>query len=489
MSVHASPTIYEINTATWLRRLGRKLGRPAGLGDVPGSEWDALAALPVDAVWLMGVWRRSPIGRAIALSAPQLLDGYRAALPNVHEDDVLGSPYCVRDYVVDERFGGPTGLAAAREQLRERGIALILDYVPNHVAADHSWVSHRPECLLAGSDDELVLRPEAFMRIAGGIYAKGRDPYFEPWQDVLQLNAFSTELRQAAAETIAAIGDQCDGVRCDMAMLMTNQVFARTWGDRAGPVPDTEYWPALIARCKERHPDFLFAAEVYWDMESTLQEQGFDLCYDKRLYDRLARDLSDSVRDHLQADGAYQQRLIRFIENHDEPRAALTFGPARGRAAAVVMSTLPGARLYHDGQLEGFRTHLPIQLGRGPDEPPDHDLGRFYRRLLRAAAGARARCRDWRLCDCTGCSEDPHPQLVAWCWSNPQARYLVVVNFSPADAEGRVRLPWRDLAGRTWDFAEQLREERFTCSGDELAGEGLPVTLDGWGSRFLASET
>ena len=224
-------------------------------------------------------------------------------------------------------------------------------------------------------------------------------------------------------------------------------------------------------------------------MESTLQEQGFDLCYDKRLYDRLARDLSDSVRDHLQADGAYQQRLIRFIENHDEPRAALTFGPARGRAAAVVMSTLPGARLYHDGQLEGFRTHLPIQLGRGPDEPPDHDLGRFYRRLLRAAAGARARCRDWRLCDCTGCSEDPHPQLVAWCWSNPQARYLVVVNFSPADAEGRVRLPWRDLAGRTWDFAEQLREERFTCSGDELAGEGLPVTLYGWGSRFLASET
>ena len=263
MSVHASPTIYEINTATWLRRLGRKLGRPAGLGDVPGSEWDALAALPVDAVWLMGVWRRSPIGRAIALSAPQLLDGYRAALPNVHEDDVRGSPYCVRDYVVDERFGGPTGLAAAREQLRERGIALILDYVPNHVAADHSWVSHRPECLLAGSDDELVLRPEAFMRIAGGIYAKGRDPYFEPWQDVLQLNAFSTELRQAAAETIAAIGDQCDGVRCDMAMLMTNQVFARTWGDRAGPVPDTEYWPALIARGKERHPDFLFAAEVY----------------------------------------------------------------------------------------------------------------------------------------------------------------------------------------------------------------------------------
>ena len=176
--MRASPTIYEINTATWLQHLGRSLGRPARLGDVPGSEWDALAALPVDAVWLMGVWQRSPIGRTIALAAPQLLDGYQAALPDVHEDDVLGSPYSVRDYVVDERFGGPTGLAAAREELQERGLALILDYVPNHIAADHPWVTDRPECLLAGSEDDLVRHPEIFMRIAGGIYAKGRDPYF-----------------------------------------------------------------------------------------------------------------------------------------------------------------------------------------------------------------------------------------------------------------------------------------------------------------------
>jgi len=159
MRVHASPTIYEINTATWLQHLGRGLGRRARLGEVPGSEWDALAALPVDAVWLMGVWQRSPIGRAIALAMPQLVDGYRAALPNFHADDVLGSPYCVRDYVVDERFGGPAGLAAAREQLRQRGIGLILDYVPNHVAADHPWVTDRPEYLLAGSRDDLLLHP------------------------------------------------------------------------------------------------------------------------------------------------------------------------------------------------------------------------------------------------------------------------------------------------------------------------------------------
>ena len=488
MRVRAGPTIYEINTAAWLQRLGRRYGHPVGLGDVPGLEWDALAALPVDAVWLMGVWQRSPIGRTVALAVPQLLAAYRSVLPDVQEDDVLGSPYCVRDYVVDERFGGPDGLAGARQELAERDLALILDYVPNHVAADHPWVIDRPDYFLGGSDAELSAQPEELMETEGGVFAKGRDPYFEPWQDVLQLNAFSPALREAAADTVTAIGNQCDGVRCDMAMLMTNEVFARTWGERAGTAPEADFWPLLIARCKQVHPDFLFMAEVYWDMEWTLQQQGFDLCYDKRLYDRLARDSPDSVRGHLQADGAYQQRLIRFIENHDEPRAALTFGPARGRAAAVVMSTLPGARLYHDGQLEGFPTQLPIKLGRGPDEPSDRDLRTFYRRLLRATAEARAGCGDWRLCDCTSCPEDPHPQLVAWCWSNPQARYLVVVNLSTADAEGRVRLPWRDLAGRTWGLADRLSEDRFTCSGDELAREGLRVTLADWGSRFLALE-
>ena len=141
MRLPVRPSVYEINTAVWLQRLGRGRGRPLELGEVPGSEWDVLARLPVDAVWLMGVWQRSPAGRAAALAEPPLVAGYRVALPDLRDEDVIGSPYCVRDYVVDERFGGPRGLAAAREQLADRGLALILDYVPNHVAADHRWVT------------------------------------------------------------------------------------------------------------------------------------------------------------------------------------------------------------------------------------------------------------------------------------------------------------------------------------------------------------
>jgi hypothetical protein len=389
--------------------------------------------------------------------------------------------------VVDERFGGRDGLAGARAALAERGLGLILDYVPNHVAPDHPWAAERPGCLLTGSEEELAAHPEAFLRTGAGIFARGRDPYFPPWPDVVQLDAFSAELRDAVAETLADIGAQCDGLRCDMAMLMTNEVFARAWGERAGPPPAEDYWPLEIGRLKAVHPDLVLIAEAYWDMEWTLQQQGFDYCYDKRLYDRLAHESAESVRGHLQADAAYQERLIRFIENHDEPRAAATFGPAQARAAAVACSTLQGARLYHDGQFEGRRIRIPVFLGRGPAEPHDGDLEAFYERLLRAVSDSDLRHGDWRLCETTGWPDnDSHRRLVAWCWATDAARHLVVANLSDSEAQGRVHLPWGDLAGRTWELADRLGGERFERGGDELASEGLYVGLDPWRSYLLA---
>ena len=487
MQIPARPTVYELNTAVWLERLGRPRGRPLTLGEVPGEQWDSLASLPVDAVWLMGVWERSPAGIEIALRNPDVQSGNRAALPDLRPEDVIGSPYCVRDYVVDARFGGPDALAAARQSLADRGLALILDYVPNHIAPDHPWVTAKAGCLLAGSEQELSDHPDAFLRTPGGIFANGRDPYFPPWPDVVQLNAFSPELRGAVADTLIAVGSQCDGLRCDMAMLMTNEVFTRTWGERVGPAPQADYWPELIGRVKSTHPELLFMAEAYWDMEWTLQQQGFDLCYDKRLYDRLVHDSPDSIRGHLQADRSYQEGLIRFIENHDEPRAAATFEPAKARAAAIVVSSLEGARLYHDGQLDGFRTHIPVFLTRGPDEPVDSDLHAFYARLLGAVDESGLRQGDWRLCDCAGWPDNASwQQLIALCWSSGEARNLVVVNYADQPAQARVRLPWSELTGKDWQLSDRLNGVEFTRSGDELAADGLYVGLDPWAAHFLA---
>ena len=338
----AQPVIYEVNTVVWLRELSRRYGRLVTLASVPAEAWDEVALPGVDAVWLMGVWERSPAGLQIAQTDEALQRSFREALPDVRPEDVVGSPYCVRRYVADGSLGGSTGLAAAREELARRGVQLLLDYVPNHVAPDHPWVGEHPEYFVRGDATDLERTPPAFINVAGNVLALGRDPFFAPWPDVVQLNAFAPQLRDATAEVLTAIGSQCDGVRCDMAMLLMNDVFARTWGERVGPAPAVDFWPHVLGQVRRRHPDMLFVAEAYWDLEWALQQQGFDYCYDKRHYDRLLHESPGDVRAHLLADVAYQRRLVRFLENHDEPRAAATMPRGNERAAAVMIATLPG---------------------------------------------------------------------------------------------------------------------------------------------------
>lgn len=486
MRLPTRPTIYEINTAVWLGDLSRAAAEPVNLADVPVAEWDALAALHVDAVWLMGVWERSPAGLAIARQNAELIASFQATLPDLSDEDVIGSPYCVRAYEVDVRFGGAAALAHAREELAKRGIGLILDYVPNHVAPDHGWTAGQPDYFIRGTPDELAAEPAAFVETAAGVLANGKDPYFAPWPDVVQLNAFSPGLRTAVTEKLCSIGGQCDGVRCDMAMLMTNDVFSRTWGDRAGSVPAADYWPTIIPVVKQLHPDLVFIAEAYWDMEWTLQQQGFDFCYDKRLYDRLAGENAQSVRGHLQGAPDYQERLLRFIENHDEPRAADTFTPAKERAAAVVSSTLQGARLYHAGQLDGFHTHIPVFLARGPEQPADRALRAFHDTLLGAVADSGLKEGHWQLCECSGWPDNSSAdQLVSYCWRTEGELRLIVVNLADTDAQADVRIPWDDLSANTWQLRDVLTGTVFERDGTQLQGDGLYVGMGPWESYFL----
>jgi hypothetical protein len=270
-------------------------------------------------------------------------------------------------------------------------------------------------------------------------------------------------------------------VRCDMAMLMMNDIFERTWGERAGPRPPEEYWPPLIEAVKSEHRDFVFLAEAYWDLEYDLQQQGFDYCYDKRLYDRLLHEGASSAHGHLTGDPAYQERLLRFIENHDEPRAAAVFGPGQARAAAVATLTQTGARLVHDGQLDGRRVQLPVFLGRRPEEQPDPDLRSFYGRLLEALDDDVFRTGSWQLGETGGWNEsDGWHNLLAWGWSGDGTRKLVVVNLAGSRAVGHVSLAWDDLAGVDWTLTDAASGQVYERSGDDLR-HGLYVSLEPWG--------
>ena len=361
--------------------------------------------------------------------------------------------------------------------------------MPNHVAVDHPWLASNPDCFIQGTADDLAAQPKAFFRPEGSehVFANGRDPYFPAWTDVAQLNAFSPDLRARVLETLLDIAAQADGVRCDMAMLVTNDVFARTWGQRAGQPPLADYWRVLIPMIKARYPDFLFVAEVYWDLEWELQQQGFDYTYDKRLYDRLINEPARSILSHLYAGLNYQERLVRFIENHDERRAAMALGPGRDLAAAVLVATLPGMSLIHENQIIGHQIKLPIQLGRRPAEPINTEVESFYRVLLNEIQHPVYHTGEWQLRDTIAAWDlnASHRALIAYSWRDKDERRLIVVNYSPVSAQGRVLLSDFGLRGQKWHLFDVMRQIDYERDGSDMAEQGLYVDLMPWQSHIF----
>lgn len=490
MTVPRYPSLFQVNTRVRLTELSAALGRSATLDDVTDSELDDLALAGFDFVWFLGVWQTGEAARRVSRSNPEWLAEYQRVLPDFTEADVAGSCFAVRDYLVHADFGGDAALARLRERLRTRGLRLILDFVPNHVAPDHRWVTERPDFFVAGTEEQLAAEPHNYTRIATAsgerILAYGRDPYFAGWPDTLQLNYGKPELQMAMAAELQRIASQCDGVRCDMAMLVLPDVFARTWGIAA-----TDFWPWVIRSLRSKVPGFLMMAEVYWDLEWTLQQQGFDYTYDKRLYDRLEHGGARAVREHLYAGLDFQDHLARFLENHDEPRANATFATAQQRAAAVITYLTPGLRFFHQGQREGKRVRIPTHLGRGPAEPVDEEIAAFYDTLWARLRDATVRDGEWRLLEAQQAWEGngSHDAFIVFTWSGPgEARRLVVVNYAGHASQCYVGLPWEDLGGRTWQLVDRLGDAAYVRAGDDLAARGLYLDLPAWGYHFFAIE-
>ncbi|MCX6286813.1 MAG: alpha-amylase family glycosyl hydrolase [Bacteroidetes bacterium] len=482
----SNPVIYEINTLIWLGEISKECQAEITLANVPDYKWDELNQLKINAVWFMGVWERSPECIKISNADPGNLSDFNKALKDFSLEDNTGSPYCVRNYSVDQNLGGNHGLAIAREKLLERNIALILDFVPNHLAFDHPWVASNPEFFIHGTTDDLARDPVTFKSLESGILACGKDPYYPAWEDVVQVNAFNPLLRLEVIRTLKEIASLCDGVRCDMAMLMLNNVFLQTWGTLAGEALDEEYWMCVISEVKIEFPDFIFIAEVYWDMEYILQQNGFDYCYDKRLYDRLKGEDADSIRHHLQSDVIYQSKLMRFIENHDEERAISVFNPDKEKAAALISLSLPGAKLVHEGQLEGRIVRLPVFLRRRPAETLNAFIRNFYENLLEITAMTELHKGEWSLSPVSGWDDNQSCRhILAWYWKYESKVCLITVNYCSKPSQGFVYLPDCELSGNVWRLVDLFTQAHFIRNGDELADSGLYVGLEPWGFHFF----
>jgi hypothetical protein len=477
------PALYQANTRVWLTELSRQFGRRATLDDIPDAELDHLAELGFDWVWLLGVWQTGEAGREVSRSRPEWRREFGETLPDLREEDIGGSCFAITGYQTHTDLGGDAALSRLRDRLRDRGLRLMLDFVPNHTALDHPWTRTHSGFYIRGSDADLAGSPANWCRVDSGsghlVLAHGRDPYFPGWPDTLQLNYGNPDLQEAMSVELLRIAALCDGVRCDMAMLVLPEVFAHTWGIRAAP-----FWPQAIGRVRRRHPGFLFMAEVYWNLEWALQQQGFDYAYDKRLYDRLRDGDARPVRDHLRAGLDFQDRLARFLENHDEPRAAVTFPPDVHQAAAVVSFLAPGLRFFHHGQFQGRTRRISPHLVRMPAEPVSEPLAQFYRRLLELLRQPALRQGEWRLLECVPAWENN------WTWEcyicklwqgEDDTRLLVTVNCAANQSQCLVRLPSPEPGQGVYRFQDLMGPSCYDRDAGELAARGLYLDMPPWG--------
>jgi glycosidase len=476
------PSLYQVNTRVWLTELSRILGRKATLDDISDIALDHFKNMGFDWIWFLSVWTTGEKGRNVSRENPEWRLDFEATLPDLQEEDIAGSGFAIAEYKLHPDMGGDDALKRLRERLSKRGLKLMLDFVPNHMGPDHSWVEDHPEYFVSGTESDLQKFPQNYKKITRSqgdlILAYGRDPYFSGWPDTVQLDYSNPATVDAMTNELLRISGQCDGVRCDMAMLVLPEVFEKTWGRMA-----QTFWPIATQAVREKVPGFCFMAEVYWDMEWDLQQLGFDYTYDKKLYDLLHAEHAGAARTHLLAEPSYQDKLARFLENHDEPRAASNFQPEKHEAAALITYFATGLRFFHQGQFQGFRKRISPHLVRGPVEPINEGIQGFYYKLIDLLKSDIFKNGRWQLIQPVSAwnGNGSWDNFIAYAWESAEGkRKLVVVNYSAYASQCYLLLPFLDLSGKQWRLKDELGNFEYDRDGNDLSSRGLYMDIAGW---------
>jgi glycosidase len=486
------PNLYEINTRVWIKRFATVENPKPKLTDIPDSYWVELAKKNINIIWLMGVWNVNKEAVKKYCFEDFLKRNYDKALRDWKEEDIIGSPYAIEEYSINPELGDNETIPVLRKKLNSLGMKLFLDFIPNHFSAASKLLVTNSEIFLQADEDVYDRDQYTFFKHEenGKVFAHGRDPFFPAWQDTAQINYISPDAIVYMIDSLLRIAECCDGVRCDMAMLALSNVFYNTWRgvlNKAGfSKPEREFWQVAIKRVKQKFPEFLFIAETYWDLEWDLQQLGFDFTYDKRLTDRLKLGNIYDVKSHLSAEIVFQEKLVRFIENHDEERAAFALGKNKNKAAAIIMSTLPGMHLFHDGQFEGKKIKLPVQLGREPFEKTDECLPDFYNKLLDITSAQIFISGEWKLIEPLKVWDNNYTneRMLCWLWSYKIERRLVVVNYSDSKAQCRVKLDLRSYP-ENFELFDLLNNFSYIRSRDEVNRVGLFIELQPYQSHIF----
>lgn len=481
--------VYQVDIRELIHRLNVESNTKHKLTDLPDEFFIELKNLGVEFFWPLGIFEPSQASREISVSMKDLHKKYFNSLPDWQEDDVIGSPYAITQYKIAKALGGEETYKKFRSKLSTKyDLKVILDFVPNHFALDSPIVQKHPEYFIRIVPDAPHFNTNEFYSVklkeSNYLIAHGKEPYSPVWKDTLQLDYRSQKVRDFMTKELLKLSEKCDGVRCDMSMLLLSDIFFNNWKNFPLPTDYTpiakEFWFEAIKKVKNKNPDFIFIAEVYWSRENDLLDLGFDYVYEKKLYDMLVDHKIDLINEYIKRTFSYQRRRFLFIENHDEQRSAHIFPPEKLKAVATLIYTLPSMKLIYDGQLEGRKFHHAIQLKRLHKENLNFDLKNFYKTLLKAIDKSSIAHGFFKYLQPIPAWEG-NPgfyNFISFLYEDEKFnKDLVVINLAPYQSQCRAKIESYDLPGKKFLIRDRLSDEQYFRDGDEMFYQGLYLDL------------
>jgi glycosidase len=452
---------------------------------IPLSYWTDLVAKGYDSVWLLGVWNNEPAVLKGHKMASQYIHEYRSVLPDVVEEDIIDSCFAINDYSLHPMLGNLDALANLKKTLNSLGLRLILDFVPNHFHCYSEYVYTRPDMFIAESEEYFKQHSIDYYTPLDSDYrvAHGRDPYTGSWSDTAQIDWSSHTAREVMSGILENIAQVCDGVRCDMAMLIVPHIFNKVWGKHMR----VNWWKNTIQNIKSSHPDFVFIAECYWNTKQQLLESGFDYAYDKELYDILVQQDTKKLSYYLKTNSAVNDSVI-FLENHDENRSASIFSYEALTSASTLQYTLPGLQLIQEGQQEGWQTSLPVQIGRRPQEKTNTVLYNHYKKLQSITNDPVFVLGDIEFFDPIQINDHTpsFQNLIMFKRTYKTKTFIVIINFTPHNSKAFMPFtPEINEHLKTILFHDRLSDKEYAYARSLLLTHHLYIELKAWQSHIF----
>ena len=472
------PLVFEISTRPWLYELSKLYGKNiTKLREIPLEEFDELANNGVDIVWMMGVWSLGKYG--LEYDKTQNFSVY---LDDVTDEDIIGSPFAITKYECNPEIGTDEDLLWLKRELNIRGMKLMLDFVPNHSAADHGQAKTDPDMYIREPGD---IHDRDRYNEDGFAYGKALD--LEPWKDVIQYNYWVEKTVEVMKDNLKKVLTLADAVRCDRAYLILNDVFAKTWEHEITifnyTKPEKEFWSYAITETKKINSNAIFLGEAYnEEYYQQLIDLGFDYVYNKALLDKLKID-AKGVKDYLKTkNSSFMKKACHFVENHDEQRIVSVAGGDHQKAKAMgtIAATVGGMIFMNNGQWGGKIEFLNVHLRRAKYEGDIDYMVNHYNKLNKVLLEPAFRGNNFYYVDnITGEKKD---DFIAYIREEGSNHFLVVVNYS--NDKGCANVPIYNIKGFKYTLIfDALNNIEYVKNHNDVK-EGMRICLDAWESHI-----